>query len=116
MTLNFDNLAILLPPNVVEYVGNSQLKLNLSQLTQDDDLTPASSVVQPIVQLLNALCHLTAATNLERSNQDPPLPPISFASKALVGTVDAPAYRFTIDVRVNPEVFLENLIDPSEST
>ena len=114
MSLTFEQLREHLPPNSLEFVGVNQLKLNLTQLTQNDDLTLQSPLLEGIAKLLESLVELTEKTNQERAEADPPSAPIVFASRSLLGTMDAPVFRFTIDLRVDPNSFIENLKDPLE--
>lgn len=54
MTLTFTRLAEKLPAGVIEFVGNDQVKLNFSRLS-DNPLTLDSSFIQVVVKLLQGL-------------------------------------------------------------
>lgn len=112
MSLTFQDLANILPPGSIEFVGNNQLKLNFSQLT-GDTLTFESSCVESVVKLMQKLADLTTSVNSLRASENPSKPPIMFASKDLVGTPDAPEFEFTVRVAINTAQFVNNLIDPA---
>ncbi|MBC7971538.1 MAG: hypothetical protein H7Z11_15690 [Verrucomicrobia bacterium] len=114
MALTYDNLAEHLPPSSIEFVGANQLKLNLSQLTERDDLSTVSPLLEGVAALLDGLAALTSAVNQQRTEAEPSLTPIVFVGKQLVGTISEPIYRFTVDLKVNQAVFLDNLLDPTE--
>lgn len=113
MNLTYAALADKLPPGAVEFVGNNQLKLNISQLT-GDTLTTDSSLIEGIVKLMQSLAILTNSVNDARGDANPPLPPINFCSQDLVGTPDQPEFEFTVRVAVNTAQFVNNLVDPTE--
>lgn len=114
MSLTYDDLAEHLPPSSVEFVGANQLKINLSQLLERDDLTTASPIIEGVATLLDGLSALTVAVNEQRIAAEPSLAPITFVSKQLVGSIAEPVYRFVVDLKVNQAVFLDNLLDPTE--
>lgn len=112
-TLSFTALAEKLPPGSIEFVGNNQVKLNLSLATDSGSaLTLDSSCVKGSVRLMQALSALTAQVNESRNNAN--LPPIQFASQELTGTPEAPEYKFTVRVKVDTALFIDNLDDPTE--
>ena len=112
MSLTFQALADMLPSGSIEFVGNNQLKLNFSQLT-NETLTFESSLIESIVKLMQKLADLTTAVNSTRASKNPSKPPIIFASKDLIGTPDAPEFEFTIRAAVDTSQFANNLIDPT---
>jgi hypothetical protein len=113
MTLTFTRLGEKLPAGVIEFVGNNQVKLNFSLLS-NNPLTLDSSFVQVAVKLLQGLAELTDEINLERANHNPPLAPIEFASQQLTGTPQQPIYQFVVQVAVNKGSFANNLVDPTQ--
>ena len=113
MSLIFQTLADMLPPGSVEYVGNNQLKINLTQMT-GESLNFQSSCVEPIIKLMNHLVNVTNAVNASRATANPPRYPIAFVSKDLIGTPDAPELEYTMRVAVDTNQFLNNLIDPTD--
>jgi hypothetical protein len=113
MTISFTDLAENLPAGAIEYVGNNQVKLNFSQIS-DETLTLESSMVEVVVKFLQGLTSLTNQINQLRNAQNPPLPPIVFASGQLVGTAAQPRYQFVVEVAVNAGTFLSNLVDPTQ--
>lgn len=110
--MDFLALQDSFPPSSVEFVGNNQVKLNWNALT-DKQLALNSSAVEPIATLLNELVKLTDAINESRSQETPPKPPIVFASKQMVGTLEQPVFRFTVDLKVDATALFDNLIDPT---
>ncbi|NES22073.1 MAG: hypothetical protein F6K41_24905 [Symploca sp. SIO3E6] len=110
MQLTFTDLLEKLPPDSVEFVGDNQFKLNLTQIT-GEELGFDSSVVEPITKLLDALVKLTQSINDEKLMNDEDS--IKFASKDIVGTPEKPMYEYIVRVDVNPNSFLENLVDPT---
>ena len=115
MSLTFENLGEKLAPGAIEFVGNNQLKINVTQTTGDNELTPQSSLVEPIAKLLQGLAELTTQINEDRANNNPPLPPITFASQSLTGTPSQPKYLFTVEIAVDTSQFSSNLVDPTET-
>lgn len=109
--LDFDSLQAHLPPGTIEFVGN-QTKLNLSVLSDNNDLVPSSEATEIIALLLQGLVDLTDAVNAERAALNPPLAPVTFAKKELQGTIAAPIIRFTADFKVDAGAFMSNLVDP----
>lgn len=114
MSLTFQALSDMLPPGSIEFVGNNQLKLNFTQLT-GEALTFETSCVEAVVKLMQKLADLTTAVNTARASENPSKAPITFASKDLVGTPDAPEFEFTIRVAVDTTQFANNLIDPTNA-
>ncbi|BAY77956.1 hypothetical protein NIES25_44260 [Nostoc linckia NIES-25] len=112
-TLSYTALAEKLPTGSIEFVGNNQVKLNLSLATDSGaNLTLNSSCVKGIVKLMQALSALTDQVNEARIDTN--LPPIQFASMQLTGTPEAPEYEFTVRVKVDTALFIDNLDDPTE--
>ena len=112
MTLTFQDLADKLPSGSIEFVGNNQLKLNFSQLT-GDTLTLDSSCIESIIKLMQELSKVTDDINTARLKENPPKPPIMFASRDLVGTADAPEFEFIVRAKIDVNAFSDNLIDPT---
>jgi hypothetical protein len=110
--LIYSDLALALPSDSVEYVGANQLKLNLTQV-QGEEITPDSSIVEGIAKLLDGLTSLTNTINQERLDDE--LDTIQYVSKHLVGSPDKPMYEYKVLIKINPESFIENLVDPSVS-
>lgn len=110
--LTYQSLNDHIPPNTIEFVGQNQLKLNFNQLT-GKELDPNAALVEGVAQFMQALVELTNAINEERALATPPLPPITFASKELEGSIDQPIFRYVVDLRVNSEAFMNNLLDPT---
>lgn len=113
MSLTFIALGEKLPAGSIEFVGNNQLKLNLTLLTEDSSLTPQSSCVETVVKLMQGLAALTEQVNQDRAAENPPLDPVEFASEDLTGTPQQPVYEFMVKVAVNTANFSENLVDPT---
>ncbi|MBN3943499.1 hypothetical protein [Nostoc sp. NMS9] len=112
-TLSYTALAEKLPAGSIEFVGNNQVKLNLSLTTESGaTLTLDSSCVKGIVKVMQALSSLTNQVNESRVNAN--LPPIQFVSQQLTGTPEAPEYEFTVRVKVDTALFIDNLDDPTE--
>lgn len=112
-TLSYSALAEKLPNGAIEFVGNNQVKINLSLATQSGaGLTLNSSCVKGIVKLMQALSALTDSVNEARVNAN--LPPIQFASQQLTGTPEQPEYEFTVRVKVDTALFIDNLDDPTD--
>lgn len=111
-TLSYTALAEKLPTGSIEFVGNNQVKLNLSLATAGANLTLNSSCVKGIVKLMQALSALTDQVNEARINAN--LPPIQFVSQQLTGTAEAPEYEFTVRVKVDTALFIDNLDDPTD--
>jgi hypothetical protein len=110
--ITYTALSQHLPPGSFEYVGANQLKWNFSQLGGGN--SPDDSMLKALAKFLDGLDNLNKAINAQRKIQDPPLPPINFCSKSLVGTPDSPAIQYSIFVEVNTEAFIDNLIDPTQ--
>lgn len=111
--LDYAALSEKLPAGSIEFVGNNQLKLNLSLLTESGStLTTETSSVKGVVRLLQGLSQLTNQVNETRIAAN--LPPIQFASQQLTGTPEAPEYEFTVRVKVDTALFIDNLDDPTE--
>lgn len=112
-TLSFNALSEKLPAGSIEFVGNNQVKLNFSVATESgSNLTLNSSCVKGTVKLLQGLSALTTQVNEDRVNEN--LPPIQFASQQLTGTPEAPEYEFTVRVKVDTALFIDNLDDPTD--
>lgn len=111
-TLSYQSLGENLPPGSIEFVGNNQLKANFSQMT-GATLTPETSCVKGVVKLLQGLAKLTDSCNEARVNENN-LPPIQFVSQTLTGTPEQPEYEFTVRVKVDTALFIENLDDPTD--
>ncbi|MEH2377614.1 MAG: hypothetical protein V7K27_01735 [Nostoc sp.] len=112
-TLNYAALSEKLTAGAIEFVGNNQLKLNLSLITESgSNLTLETSCVKGIVKLLQALSALTDQVNEARIIAN--LPPIEFVSQQLTGTPEAPEYQFTVRVKIDTALFVDNLDDPTE--
>lgn len=109
MTLSYEALGENLPPGSIEFVGNNQLKVNFSQMV--DTPNPETSCVKGVVRLLQGLSELTDKVNETRINQNN-LPPIEFVSQILTGTPEQPEYQFTVRVKVDTALFIDNLKDP----
>ncbi|ALF52961.1 hypothetical protein ACX27_09030 [Nostoc piscinale CENA21] len=102
-----------MPNGAIEFVGNNQVKLNLSLATESGStLTLDTSCVKGIVKLMQALSELTDQVNEERVNDN--LAPIQFASMQLTGTPESPEYEFTVRVKVDTALFIDNLDDPTD--
>jgi hypothetical protein len=113
MSLTFEALGEKLPGGSVEFVGNNQLKINLTLVTGDSTLTPQSSCVEAISKLMRGLAAMTMQINSDRAAANPPQSPIEFASESLTGTPAQPKYVFTVEVAVNTSRFPDNLVDPT---
>lgn len=111
MSLSFQSLRNILPPGSIEVVNFNELKLNFNQLT-GDTLNLETSCVESIVKLMQSLAQLTDVINSARVKENPSKSPITFVSKELTGTPDAPEFEFTIRVAVDTAKFVNNLIDP----
>ncbi|NHC37944.1 hypothetical protein [Scytonema millei] len=108
MTLTFTELGNYLPAGAIEFVGNNQVKLNFSQIS-NNPLTLDSSLVEVVTRLLQGLAIYTERINEQRASLSPPLPPIDFASMALTGTPQQPKYQFIVEVAVDTATFASNL-------
>lgn len=113
MSLTFAALGEKLPAGSIEFVGNNQLKINLTLVTGDSTLTPQSSCVEAISKLMRGLAALTEQINTARAAANPPQSPIEFADEALTGTPAQPKYIFTVEVAVDTSQFPDNLVDPT---
>ncbi|MEH1817292.1 MAG: hypothetical protein V7L09_33515 [Nostoc sp.] len=112
-TLSYTALSEKLPDGSIEFVGNNQVKFNLSLATESGaNLTLDSSCVKGIVKLMQALSALTEQVNEARIAAN--LPPIQFASEEITGTPEAPEFEFTVRVKVDTALFVENLDDPTD--
>lgn len=114
MNLTFEALGEKLPAGSVEFVGNNQLKINLTLVSEDTSLTPQSSCVEAISKLMRGLAALTEQVNSDRAAANPPQEAIDFASETLTGTPAQPKYVFTVEVAVNTQTFADNLVDPTQ--
>lgn len=112
MQLTFEDLATLLPPGSIEFIGNNQLKLNLTQLT-GEDLRLESSLLETVAKLLDALAQLTSQINEPRIQAVPPKPRIRFVDKDFDGTPSNPEIVFDCRFGINPASFSNNLFDPT---
>lgn len=112
MALTFQALSDVLPGVSIEFVGNQQLKINFTELTQKA-LTLEDSCVEAIVKLMQGLATLTNRINEDRLKQNSSQIPIEFVSQDLVGTPDQPKFKFVLEVAVNTQIFANNLIDPT---
>lgn len=112
MQLTFEDLATLLPPGCIEFIGNNQLKLNLTQLT-GEQLTIESSLLETIVKLLDALAQLTSEINESRIQAIPPKSRIKFVDKDFDGTPANPEVVFDCRFAINTASFSNNLVDPT---
>lgn len=111
--LSYSALSEKLPAGSIEFVGNNQLKLNLSLLTESGStLTTEVSSVKAVVKLMQGLAALTNQVNEARIAAN--LPPIQFVSQQLTGTPEAPEFEFTVRVKVDTALFIDNLDDPTE--
>ncbi|MEH2425867.1 MAG: hypothetical protein V7K48_34700 [Nostoc sp.] len=110
--ITFSAIAAYLPPGSLEFVGNNQVKLNLNQIT-GDSLTLDASAVKGVLKILEALTQLTLAINTARAAANPSLAPIEFCEKHLAGTVDAPNFQYIVTVGINPQSFINNVVDPT---
>ncbi|MCV3213023.1 hypothetical protein OGM63_05690 [Plectonema radiosum NIES-515] len=111
MSLSFQALSLILPPNALSLVG-SQVLLNFSELT-NDPINFDSSCVGLTVKLMQALSDLTTTVNAERASENPSKSPITYVSKDLIGTADAPEIEYSLRVAVDTSQFFNNLIDPA---
>ncbi|MBD2492393.1 hypothetical protein [Aulosira sp. FACHB-615] len=112
-SLSYSALAEKLPNGAVEFVGNNQVKLNLSLATEAGaSLTLDTSCVKGVVKLMQALSSLTDQVNEARVNAN--LAPIQFTSMQLTGTPESPEYEFTVRVKVDTALFIDNLDDPTD--
>ena len=110
-TLSFSALSEKLAAGAIEFVGNNQVKLNFNLATADS-LTLNTSCVKGIVKLMQALSALTEQVNESRISAN--LPPIQFASQQITGTPEAPEFEFTVRVKVDTALFVDNLDDPTD--
>lgn len=110
--ITYSGIAAYLPANSLEFVGNNQVKLNLNQIT-GDSLNLDASAIKGILKILEALSQMTLAVNAARAAADPPLPPIELCEKHLAGTVDVPTFQYVIVVAIDPQSFINNVIDPT---
>lgn len=109
--ITFTALGDHIPAGSLEYVGNNQVKLNFSQLSNDSSLNLDSSALKPITLFLEGLFQYTHQLNVERKNQK--LDPIELCSKNIAGTPDKPIIAYTLSVEVDAQSFLNNLVDPT---
>ncbi|MEH2128897.1 hypothetical protein [Nostoc sp.] len=110
-TLSFSALSEKLAAGAIEFVGNNQVKLNFNLATADN-LTLNTSCVKGIVKLMQALSALTDQVNESRISAN--LPPIQFTSQQITGTPEAPEFEFTVRVKVDTALFVDNLDDPTD--
>ncbi|MEH2467516.1 hypothetical protein [Nostoc sp.] len=110
--ITYSQIAAYLPTSSVEFVGNNQVKLNLNQIT-GDSLTLDAGAIKGILKFLEALSQMTIAINTARAAANPPLPPIELCEKHLAGTVDAPTFQYVVVVGIDPNSFINNVIDPT---
>lgn len=110
--LTYQDFMEHVPPNTIEFVGQNQLKLNFNQLT-GKELNPNEALIEGTAKFMQALVALTDAINEDRAKADPPLPPITFASRELEGSIEQPIFRYTVDLQVNASAFMDNLLDPT---
>ncbi|MDZ8135156.1 MAG: hypothetical protein RM049_07605 [Nostoc sp. DedQUE04] len=110
-TLSFSALSEKLAAGAIEFVGNNQVKLNFNLATADN-LTLNTSCVKGIVKLMQGLSALTDQVNEARIDAN--LPPIQFASQQITGTPEAPEFEFTVRVKVDTALFVDNLDDPTD--
>ena len=109
----YSALSEKVPAGSIEFVGNNQLKLNFSLLTESgSNLTLETSCIKGAVKFLQGLSALTDQVNETRIAAN--LPPIQFASMQLTGTPEAPEYEFTVRVKVDTALFVDHLDDPTE--
>lgn len=113
MSLTFNALGEKLPAGSVEFVGNNQLKINMTLVAGDSALTPESSCVEAVSKLMRGLSALTAQVNTDRADANPPQSSIKFATEALTGSPSQPKYVFTVEVAVDTTQFPDNLVDPT---
>jgi hypothetical protein len=112
MNLTFQSLSEKLPAGSIEFVGNNQVKLNISQLT-GDNLTLESACLEAFVKLMQGLAMLTTEVNQARALENPPKPAIEFVSQILTGTPEQPKYEFKLIAKVDTSLFISNLVDPT---
>jgi len=110
--ITFNSLSTYFPAGSFEFVGNSQVKLNISAMT-GDSLTLDSEAIKAIYTILDSLVTATNGINSDRAAQTPPLAPVTLASKVLTGTVAQPGYEYKVDFIVDSSTFLNNLKDPT---
>lgn len=108
--LSFSTLSDQLPAGSLEFVGNNQVKLNFSQLT-GDTLTLDSSILKGLAIFMDGLSKYNHQLNENRKQQG--LPAIDLCSKSFAGTPDEPIIVYAFSVLVNPNSFLNNLVDPT---
>lgn len=114
MTLTFQDLAAMMPPGSIEFVGNNQLKINFSQLS-GQELALDSSCIESFVKLMMELSKVTDTINGNRLKETPAKPPIIFVSRDLVGSADAPEFEFILRAKIDVNAFTDNLIDPTDA-
>lgn len=110
-TLSYTALSEKLAAGAIEFVGNNQVKFNFN-LATSESLTLNTSCVKGVVKLMQALAALTDQVNEARIAAN--LPPIQFASEQITGTPEAPEFEFTIRVKVDTALFVDNLDDPTD--
>ncbi|MEH2461136.1 hypothetical protein [Nostoc sp.] len=110
--ITYSSIATYLLASSLEFVGNNQVKLNLNQIT-GDSLTVDASAIKGILKILEALTQMTIDINIARAAANPPLLPIELCEKHLTGTVDLPTFQYVFMVGINPQSFINNVVDPT---
>ncbi|NEP59693.1 MAG: hypothetical protein F6K31_22250 [Symploca sp. SIO2G7] len=113
MDLTFLDLAEHLPAESVEYIGAAQIKLNCTQISGGEEISLDSSVITTTAKLLDGMVKLTDYVNGERIKEEKNS--IEFASKLITGTSDRPRYEYRIVIDIDPDTFVNNLIDPTSA-
>lgn len=107
--ITFNDLNEFLPEGSIGTDGT----LSFTALS-DKEFESESSCIEPIARFLDKLADFTNHINDLRRQEVPSKAPISFATKDLVGTSDAPELEFTIRVQIDTKEFISNLIDPTD--
>ena len=106
-TLNFADLQQVLPDESITWAGfGAPVLLNLSNATDNTELTPESLVLEAYGRLLDALLALETAINVERET------PINVIEKTITAHNGNPVYQWVLKIEVEASTSLNNPIDP----
>lgn len=111
--MNLIELGANLPTPLVNWRGfGNPTMIDLNALT-GDEVTPESSVFEPVVKLVDAVFQLQQEKNAERIAEDKE--PIEFIDRTLETEGGKLHYVYTIKVEINAQTALNSIVNPIEN-
>lgn len=113
-TLDFASLQQVLPDSSMSWAGfGAPLNLNLTAVTQNNELTPESLLLEAFGRLLDALVELQSTINQERSIASPPQSPINVIEKSISSHNGNPVFQWAVQIEVAASSSLNDPINPA---